>query len=810
LITTKKGKEGKSEITWDGYVGIQSPWKKPKMCTAAEWAELHNRAYANDSLPLDTVNYPGIQDPSSLGAGTNWFDQILNKNALISSNTVSLMRGTDKLSYYLSGNITTQDGIIKGSGYQKYGLRANTENKVSDWFSIGDNLGIANIRTQHTDESDEWNSIIASALSIEPVIPAHDANGNLVSSVNQQRNPLGIIDRTHNTDAQNTVQGNLFADVKIADGLKYHVSLGLDYSDFNNKTFIPTYEYGPYVAGGFSEQNVTNSVSRTYDQTFDWVFEHTLTFQKTFADVHNFSLLIGQTAEADSSLHLMGRITDVPNNDPSYWYLSSGSSTGPEVEESPSAHTILSYLGRLNYDYAGKYFLSGTIREDGSSRFGPEDQWGFFPSLSGSWRISEEPFLKGNSVLSNLKLRGGWGQLGNQDIGDYSFATIATTNQNYNLADQIIKGTTFMKEGTRNIHWESQTSTNGGLDVGVLDNKIELLMDVYNKKTTGMLISPTIPGSAGQDTAPTINGGSVGNTGFEATLNYKQEFGDFSVDASANFSTYKNKVLSLGTNGQPIMDASVHSLAMVTRTEVGHEVGEFYGYVTDGLFQNQAEINADTDATGALVQPNAKPGDVRYKHDAQGNLVRDFIGSPHPAFTFGFNLDVGYKAFDINVFLQGSVGNKIFNATRLTTERNSAYMNLDESMLNSWNGEGSTNDPSLSRMTVNNEADNMLISDKYVEDGSYMRVKSIQLGYTLPDEICKKLKVQKLRIYIGSENLFTITGYKGLDPEIGVGNTDEGSGAQQSGVTHSNLNFGVDRGTYPQARSIMLGLNITL
>jgi len=819
LITTKKGKEGKSEVTWDAYVGIQQPWRTPKMCTGSEWWKLHKDAIRNDSIyatddstrhfyyvrdSMDNENYSGVYAPLTTGAGTNWFDQILNKNAIISSNTVSLMRGTDKLSYYLSGDVTTQDGIIKGSGYQKYGLRVNTEDKLTDWLSIGNNLGISNLRTQHADESDEWNSLVAASLSIEPVVPVADANGNLVPSVNEQKNPLGIVQNTFNDDVKNLLEGNIFADLNIFNTLKYHASLGLDYSDLNTYFFLPTYDIGPV------DQNNTSMVRRDYDQTFNWVFEHTITYEKTFADVHNFSLMIGQTVEFDSAEHLEAQSTDVPSNEQSQRWLSSATSTEPFVAGSPSVHTLLSYLGRLNYDYSGKYFLSATLRRDGSSRFGPDYRYGTFPSVSGSWRMSEEPFLKGNPIVSNLKLRGGWGMLGNQEIGDYAFATVGTNGQKYNYSDQIVNGTTYLTVGMPNIHWESQTSTNGGLDIGAFDDKLELLMDAYEKKTTDMLIQPTIPSNAGLDTAPTVNGGSVRNFGFEATLNYKQEFGDFRIEASGNISTYKNRVLSLGATGQPIMDASVRGIALVTRTEVGHQIGEFYGYETDGLFQNQAEINADTTADGTLVQPNARPGDIRYKHNADGSYTRGFIGSPHPAFTFGFNLDVGYKAWDVNIFLQGSVGNKIFNATRYTVDNNAGTFNLNESMLNAWSGPGSTNDPNLSRMTVDNSNDNLLFSDRYVEDGSYMRVKSLQVGYTLPDEICKKLRVQKLRIYIGSENLFTITGYTGLDPEIGVGNTDAGSGEQQTGVVHSGLNFGVDRGTYPQARSFMLGLNITL
>ena len=821
LVTTKKGKEGKSEITWDGYVGIQQPWKSPKMCTGAEWWKLHKEAIRNDSIyatdsskpsigdyyvrdSIDNANYSGIYAPLSSGAGTNWFDQIINKNAMISSNTVSLMRGTDKLSYYLSGNIISQDGIIKGSGYQKYGMRVNTEDKLSDWISIGNNLGVSNIQTQHTDESDEWNSVVATALSIEPVVPVRNADGTLAASVNQQKNPEGIVEYTKNRDVDNLIEGNLFADVNIFNTVKYHSSLGLTYDHLNNYQFFPTY----YISA--VDQNETNVVSRTYDQSFNWVFEHTLAYEKTFAEIHNISLLIGQTVQQDSLEHLLAKNSGTPSNASEQQWLSSTTNTSPTVEGSPSTNTLFSYLGRLNYDLSGKYFLSFTLRRDGSSRFGPDDQWGLFPSISGSWRLSEESFMKEIPLLSNLKLRGGWGKLGNQEIGDYSFATVTQNGQNYNFNDEIVTGTIYQTLGVPAIHWESQTSENVGIDIGVLDNKIELIMDYYDKKTTDMLVAPTIPSSAGLYPYPTVNAGSVDNKGFEATLNYKQDVGDFNFDVSGNFSTYKNKVLSLGPSGQPLLDADVRGLGTVTRTEVGHSIGEFYGYKTDGIFQTQTEIDADTTSSGTKIQPNARPGDIRYQHNADGSLTRGFIGSPHPAFTFGFNLDIGYKAFDINVFLQGSVGNKVFNATRLTTEDNSAFFNVDERMLQSWNGAGSTNDPSLSRMTVDNAGENMLLSDRYIEDGSYMRVKTLQLGYTLPEDICKKLKVQKFRIYIGSENLFTFTRYTGLDPEIGVGNTDAKSGELQTGVTLSNLNYGVDRGTYPQARSIMVGVNITL
>lgn len=359
--------------------------------------------------------------------------------------------------------------------------------------------------------------------------------------------------------------------------------------------------------------------------------------------------------------------------------------------------------------------------------------------------------------------------------------------------------------GNEEIGWEEQTSYNIGLDIEFFDGKIEFIGDYFNKKTSAMLTQSTIPSSVGLQEAPFTNQGEVQNRGFDFLANYKGKLKEFAVKISANLSTYKNEVLSLGASDEPIVDVGIHNKGFIVKTSVGHPIGSFYGYKTAGLFQNWAEVNAhsyvDSNGVTQLIQPNAGPGDIRYiDRDRDGEPDKYYIGNPHPDFTFGVTTDFTFKGLDLSIFVQGSYGNDIFNATRYTTDDNQGYFNLDRRMLGRWTGEGTTNDPNLARMNLN-DANNVRISDRYVEDGSYIRIKTIQLGYSLPKSAIEKLKLSKFRIYIGAQNLFTFTNYSGLDPEIGKG---------EDGLNTSNrfLDMGVDRGTYPQARSGFMGINL--
>jgi TonB-linked SusC/RagA family outer membrane protein len=489
-----------------------------------------------------------------------------------------------------------------------------------------------------------------------------------------------------------------------------------------------------------------------------------------------------------------------PGNDQSQQWLNSTMSTNGIVTGVGTGNALLSYLGRLDWNYAEKYFLSGTFRRDGSSRFGPSNRWGMFPSGTAAWRISQEPFMENVSFVKELKLRYGYGKTGNQEIGNFLYVTTTANGQNYVFNSEVSNGATFLTNGTKGITWESQITHDAGLDAELFKGRVEFTGDYFYKKTYGMLTQPTIPGCVGLKTPPMENLGDVRNRGFEFVLGYNGGKKDFSTDLSLNFTTYENTVMSLGNHNEPIVDVLARERAYVVKTAVGKPVGSFYGYKTNGLFQNMNEVNSYKKANGGLIQPNAKPGDIRYVANSNGDFVKDYIGDPNPDFIFGFTADFTVKNFDLNLFFQGSYGNEIFNAARFTTDDNTAYFGLDRRMLDRWTGEGTTNDPNLARMNVNG-ADNLLVSDRYVEDGSYVRLKTIQLGYSLPKSFVERIGLAKFRIYVGAQNLFTITRYKGLDPEIGQG--EDGNSANRF------LDIGIDRGTYPQARTIVTGINLS-
>ncbi len=798
LVTTKRAKEGSQIVNYDFSIGSQNPWKTPDLVTAEEWAILNNEAMRAANLPVNE----GLENPSSLGVGTNWFDEVTRKNALMQQHNVSVLRGTDKLKYFLSSGYFSQDGIIKGSGLTKNTLRFNAENKLSSWFTLGNSLGIAHTKTSLTNETDEWNSVLVNAIAMDPVTKPRDAEGNLVpSEFNNVKNPVGIIENTNNDVKATAITGTLYSVVDVFNTIKLRTTFGLDAALNDTSEFIPKYYISP------SDNQANAVVSKKNGTDYTWVLENTVSYEKALSE-NMFKLMLGTTAQERNWERVLAQNSATPSNDPSLRYLDATTSINPTVRGLEGSNSLASFFGRLEYDYASKYLLTFTFRRDGSSRFGPGSRWGDFPSVAGAWKISQEKFMSRINFIEDLKIRGGWGKTGNQDIPDYLYTTTTSDKQNYVFGGQIVPGTTFLSAGNSLIGWEQQEATNLGLDFTLFEGKIEFLGDVFIKKTNGMLVQPTIPYMAGLQTSPMVNGGSLENRGIELVLNYKEKIGGFTSNIGVNFATYDNKILSLGENGAPISDAAFRNAGTVTRTEVGNSIGNFYGYKTDGLFQNQAEIDAFTyvdpvDGNIRLVQPNAEPGDIKYQDvDGDGEWDKGYIGSPHPDFIYGVSLDMAYLGIDLNLSLQGVYGNEIFNGGRWYTDNGTAFFNMNRSMLDRWTGEGTTDDVNLPRMN-NKDANNMLISDRFIEDGSFMRIKTVQLGYTFNNSFLRKAQVKKLRLYAGVENLFTFTNYSGLEPEVGLG--------EKRGETrNTSLTMGVDRTTYPQARTFLLGLNLTI
>jgi TonB-dependent starch-binding outer membrane protein SusC len=797
LVTTKRAKEGTSVVSYDFSLGSQQPWKKPSLVSAEEWAILNNEAMRAANLPV----HEELENPASLGAGTDWFGEVTRDNALVQQHNVSVLKGNEDLKYFLSAGYFSQDGIIKGSGLEKNTLRFNSENKVSDWFTLGNSMGVAHSLNNLANETDEWNSVLVNAIAMDPVSKPRDATGKLIpSAFTNVKNPVGIIENTDNQVKTTAFAGSIYSNVDVFETFKFRTSLGLDLTLSDTSEFIPSY----YISA--SDNRAYASVFKKNGSDFNLVLENTLSYEKAIED-HLVKLLLGTTAQERTYERVYAENNTTPGNDPSLRYLDATTGINPTVKGLEGGNSMLSFFGRTEYDYANKYLLTFTFRRDGSSRFGPAQRWGNFPSAALAWKVSQEPFMKDVSIIEDLKVRAGWGKTGNQEIPDYLFTTTTSGNQNAVLGGNIVPGTTFLSAGNSEIRWESQSAYNAGADFSLFGGKLEFVGDAFIKKTEGMLVRPTIPYIAGLKTSPMVNGGSLENKGIELSLNYKEKVGEFTSNVGFNFATYRNEILDLGDNVAPISDASFRNAGTVTRTEVGRSIGNFYGYQTDGLFQTQEEINAftfvDKDGTVRKVQPNAAPGDIRYKDaDGDGSWDKGYIGSPHPDFTYGLSLDMSFRNFDMNASFQGVYGNEIFNGSRWYTDNGTAFFNLDDRMLDRWTGPGTTNDVNTPRMN-NNDANNMLISDRFVEDGSYLRFKSLQFGYSLSNTVLSKAGITKCRLYLGVENLFTFTNYSGLDPEVGLG--------EARGETKNvSLTMGVDRTTYPQARTFMFGLNLTI
>jgi TonB-linked SusC/RagA family outer membrane protein len=802
LITTKKA-ERKTEadssigIQYNGYYGVGSAWKVPNMCNAQEWKQLRTEAIQNSGY--DTTGLGAIQTVS--GEGTNWWNEITRKYAQTQHHDASFATASERASFFLSGSYTTQDGLIRESDARKMALHAKGEGKMTDWLKVGFNTIISNNLTHPIAETDQDMGVIPNMYNVTPASPVRAGKDTLAPDrFNNRLNPVSLIENNLTEEERTRILTDLHANINITDMFTYVSTFGLDlnYLDTNfvRKIF--------WLSNQAGNNDPDGTVRRTSERNSSWSFENNLTFDKTLGDVHNVKVLVGVSTEDNQMEFLRARSTQMPSNNPSLRYLRSCRSTSPQVDGFKSSKSLLSFLGRLSYDYANKYFLMGSMRWDCSSRFGPKNRWANFPAIALGWKISEEPFMKSLTFLELLKLRGGYGMVGNQEFGDFNFLGTSSPSQNFVQNRQVVPGAAFFSSGNPELQWEEQSSFNIGLDLSLLKGKIEFSGDYFQKSTKGMLLQTPTPANAGLQNIPWTNGGEIKNTGFDLSAGWSEKIGGFNSRVSANFSTYKNEVVALSAD--PGKDDNIPSGEIrsryIGRTAVGHAVGEFYGYKTNGLFQTDAEVAAQT------LQPNAKPGDVKYVDaNNDGQWDKGYLGSPHPLFTYGFGCDLGheggYGTVDFRIFFYGSYGNKIYNAVRLFTNTSDVYFNQDKRMLNHWNGAYSTNDASLPRMNSLDQNNTDRLSDLYVEDGSYLRAKDLQIGYTLPKNLFGIHN--KFRLYVGAQNLFTFTGYSGLDPEVGLNTTrqDPTTGRMDP------LDIGVDRGTYPQARTYLAGVNVS-
>lgn len=813
LITTKKGKSGKTRITYNGFYGISAPAKKLDLLNASQYVTLRNEAAKNSG---QTEPFPN--PPQSYGEGTDWQDEIFNKSASRHNHEVSISGGSERSTFYLSFGYLDQEGIVATeiSRYKRMNIRLNSTHKLASWLSFGQNLGYAHDKSIGLGNTNsEFGGPLSSAINLDPLTPAVERDtaknrkapytnkgvvlspdGNpygISGQVGQEiTNPKAYIQtRLGNYGWSDNFVGNAYLEATPIKGLKLRSTLGGKLSFWGSENFTPVFYLN---ASTISSQT---SFRRTNNKRFDWNIENTISYTRSFGD-HNATLLVGQGAYRDNNTN--GTTVTYFNIPASTFKEASLNFNVPAAQRSTSGeeslwHNVSSYFARLNYDYKEKYLLQALVRRDGSSRFASRYGYGTFPSVNVGWVVSKEDFFPVNTPLSFLKIRGGYGVVGNDAIGDLQFVSTIGSGRNYafGTSGSYAIGYSPNTLSNPNLKWEETHSTNVGFDA-VLFNSLNVSFDWFKKETKSILQNPRIPAYIGAINNPASNVGTMENTGVELELSYRKKIGEVELSINGNITHIKNEVTFIGNN-MTILNSGDQNFQSssypITRTSPGQPYGSFFGFQTQGIFQTQQEVDSYVDKNGNKIQPDAKPGDFRWLDlDGNGQITekdRTFIGNPTPDWTYGFTLTAAWKGFDVTVFGQGVAGNEIFQGLRRLDIITTA--NWQTKALDRWTGPGTSNThPRLTTKDVNGNFTNP--SPFYLENGSYFRLKTFQLGYTLPVSIVSKAGLTNARLYVMSQNLFTITEYTGYDPEIG--------GAVMS----------IDRGIYPQARSFMIGVNL--
>jgi TonB-linked SusC/RagA family outer membrane protein len=797
VVTTKKGRRGPVKFNIDSYAGVQKAWRTIPMTNAAQFAELVLEGYANDGITLDPnsdlftrLNF--VQQNKS--RGTNWQDEVM-QSGVMQSHSLTMAGGGDNNRFRISGTYFTQDGIVRNSAMRKYFVNFSDDITINKWLSGGVSGAFTHFEKNYYN-SDLYSGVLTTALKADPVAAAWDkiTNNWGRADISYTNNPARSVDELkRNKGYGNYLVGNVFAEAKIAKYFKFRTQFGATLNVGHNKSYSPKF----FIAT--DEARDRSSLWERRSEANNWMWTNTLSYNREFGK-HSIGALAG--AEVQQSKYADFAVTgyDVPE-DAALMYLSSSQSIDFTVNSYQNETALQSYFGRVNYGFDDKYLITGTVRYDGSSRFLGNNRWGVFPSFAGAWVASNENFLKNNRIISFLKVRAGWGRVGNeQSANPYGYVTTVAGNNIYVFNDLIVQGFAPSALSNPELKWEVNEQSNVGIDINFLDNRLSLTADYFDRQTRDMIVAVPIPQYVGA-AAPRVNAGNMQNKGIEVTAGYKGGK-EFKYNVSANVSFIKNKVTSLG-GGAPQDGGGVGKIGNTTRTEIGMPFPYFYGLRTDGIFNTQQELDAYKDKNGNAIQPAAKPGDVKFVDINQDGLISDAdrvdLGNPYPDFQYGFNADLSYKGFDLRLFIQGVQGNEIVNAmlydTRNLSNSGGGWSNFETVRLNRWTATNtSSNEMRMSARDANN---NMRFSDRYIMDGSYLRLKNIQLGYNLSKKLLDRAKVSSARIYVAADNLFTITNYEGFDPEV-------------ADYFFNPYAYGVDVGTYPQARTFRAGITINL
>ena len=830
LVTTKSGVSGKTNITYDFTYGLQNPWKKRSVLNATEYMTLMNEVAVNDG------NAPKYlpEQIASAGKGTDWQDETFNYDAPVQSHQVSVNGGSDKIVYFLSLGYFDQEGIVGGnygkSNYNRWSLRTNSTYNVFETkdrsflnkMRVGVNISYARAKSSGIETNSEYGSILGSALAFDPTVPVYATNPESVlasyphavkdkdgkvytipaGGFQEIANPVGMLNApTSSTLNEDKFVASFWGELDLYEGLKFKSSYGADLAFWGNDGY--TFPYFLATQG----KNITqSSVFSNMHRGFTWQVENTLTYTKTFDDKHNLTVLLGQSAKEYTLRELYGDDYDLLETNPDKANINSAIADRDEERVAGgtggfSNQTLASYFGRIDYNFDERYMIQATVRRDGSSNFGPNHKWAVFPSVSLGWNVTNEAFMDSRpDWFSNLKLRASWGKNGNERIGQFRYTSLMDGGQNYYFGSgdhaTMQYGSSPSKIANPDVKWEESEQLDLGFESRFFNNSLTFGFDYFKKKTNGMLMDQPIPAYVGKG-APIANAGDMQNWGLEFESTYKLKINDFSFNVGANASYLNNKLIKLGNaSGEAIYaDAGASGVGSYVKGRNGEVYPYFYGYQTGGILQSQQEA----DEYNSKYGEKAQPGDVIFldiageKSNTPDGKITDAdktkIGKGMPDWTFGLSLGADWKGFDLNLFFQGTAGNDVFDFSQ---RGDIQAMNRPSWMLDRWIGEGTSN--KIPRMTAVNPNRNWRSSDLYIKDGSYVRLKTIQLGYSLPTSLLEKASLQRLRLFVTAENLFTFTSYDGFDPEIAAGDY---------------FNIGVDKGIYPQSRTISVGANLT-
>ncbi len=827
LITTKSGEEGEIQVDYEFSQGFQNPWRKRDVLNATEYMVIMNEMELNDgNAPRYTQ-----EEITQAGEGTDWQDETFNYNAPVQNHQISASGGTERGTYYMAFGYYNDEGIVAGdvgkSNYERYNIRLNNRYDVfradRDYLNrltVGINAGYTRALSSGIVTNTEYGSILGSALAFNPTKPVYaedeateqeildrypnavrDDEGNLFSippsGFQEISNPVAMLHApTGNQTNEDKIISNMYGELELYEGLTFRSSYGVDLAFWGWDAYA--FEYFTAVQGG---HNTRSDVHANKNRGFKWQVENVLTYDTSFDDIHQLTVMLGQSAEKYTFSNVGGSNYDLLERDPDRAIIDYGIADPDDQTVYGGtggfdAQTLASYFGRISYNYDRKYLFQATIRRDGASTFGPENKWALFPSLSAGWIITEEDFMaESPDWLDNIKLRGSWGRNGNHQIEMFGYTSLMAGNQNYYFGSgdhrEMQYGTSPARIPNPHLKWEESEQIDIGIEMLLLEGAIALDADYFQKKTDGMLMEQPIPTYVGFQ-PPLGNTGEMLNSGYEFTLGYRGDTRDFSYNISANATYLENELIDMGNEeGEAIFQtAGAAGIGEFVKGQNGMPFPFFYGYKTDGILQNQEEA----DEYNATYGENARPGDVRFVDiNGDGSIDGDDrtkIGKGMPDWSFGLRMSAQWRNFDAYAFFQGTYGNDIFD---LAQRGDIPAMNRPSWVLDRWIGENTSDE--IPRMTRENPNRNWRSSDLYIKDGSFVRLRNLQIGYTLPENLVQRAAIQNVRIYVMAENLLTFTAYDGFEPEVASG-----------GIT----TLGIDRGVYPQARTISLGANISL